>query len=159
MVRQVSPPPQKKIHICTFWYERLKSIFLSVYEHLLEDIIIIMILVFWMFIFAFLQFTYGSLKKEDVLSIKESLNLNQARYDEFLASVQFSCSVVSDSFWPHGLQHTRPPCPLPTPRVYSNSRPLSQWCHPTISSSIIPFSSRLQSFLASCLSQWVSSLH
>ena len=56
---------------------------------------------------------------------------------------------MSDSFWPHGLQHTRPPCPSPTPRVYSNSCPLNQWCHPTISSSVIPFSSRLQSFPAS----------
>ena len=49
-------------------------------------------------------------------------------------SVQFSHSVVSDSLWPHGLQHARPPCPSPTPRVYPNSRPLSWWCHPTISS-------------------------
>ena len=56
-------------------------------------------------------------------------------------SVQFSCSVVSDSLWPHELQHARPPCPSPTPRVHSDSRPLSQWCHPTISSSVIPFSS------------------
>ena len=63
--------------------------------------------------------------------------------------VQFSCSVMSDSLWPHGLQHTRPPCPSPTPGVYSHSCPLSQWCHPTISSSVIPFSSCLQSFLAS----------
>ena len=61
-------------------------------------------------------------------------------------SVQFSHSVVSTSLGPHGLQHTRPPCPSPTPGVYSNSCPLSQWCHPTISSSVIPFSSRLQSF-------------
>ena len=58
-------------------------------------------------------------------------------------------SVVSDFFWPHGLQHTRPPCPSPTPRAYSNSCPLSRWCHPTISSSIVPFFSHLQSFLAS----------
>ena len=64
-------------------------------------------------------------------------------------SVQFSCSVVSNSLWPHGLQHTRPPWPSPTPRVYSNSCPLSQWCHPTISSSVIPFSSCPQSFQAS----------
>ena len=64
-------------------------------------------------------------------------------------SVQFSCSVVSDSLWTHGLQHARPPCPSPTPRVYSNSCPLSQWCHTTISSSVIPFSSSLQSFPAS----------
>ena len=58
-------------------------------------------------------------------------------------------SVVSDSLWPHGLQHARLPCPSPTPGVYSNSRPLSQWCHPTISSSVIPFSSCLQTFPAS----------
>ena len=61
----------------------------------------------------------------------------------------FSRSVVSDSLWPHGLQHTRPPCPLPTPGAYSNSYPLSQWCNPTVSSSVIPFSSFLQSFPAS----------
>ena len=65
------------------------------------------------------------------------------------SSVQFSHSVMSDSLWPHGLQHTRPLCPLPTPRVYSNSGPLSQWCHPTISSSVIPFSSCPLSFPAS----------
>ena len=65
------------------------------------------------------------------------------------SSVQFSHSVVYDSLWPHGQQHTRLPCPLPTPGVYSNSYPLSQWCHPTVSSSIVPFSSCLQSFPAS----------
>ena len=64
-------------------------------------------------------------------------------------SVQFSCSVVSDSLRPHGLQHARPACPSPTPRVHSNSCPLSWWCHPTISSSVIPFSSCLQSFIPS----------
>ena len=64
-------------------------------------------------------------------------------------SAQFSGSVVSDSLWPHGLQHARPPCPSPTPRVYSNSCPSSWWCHPTISTSGIPFSSCLQSFPAS----------
>ena len=56
---------------------------------------------------------------------------------------------VSDSSWPHGPQHTRPPCPSPTLRVYSNSCPLSRWCHPTISFSVVPFSSCLQSFPAS----------
>ena len=61
-------------------------------------------------------------------------------------SVQLSCSVMSDSLQPHGLQHTRPPCPSPTPGVYSNSFPLSQWCHSIISFSVIPFSSHLQSF-------------
>ena len=64
-------------------------------------------------------------------------------------SVRFSHSVVCDSLWPHGLQHTRFPCPIPTPRAYSNSCPSSWWYHPTISSSIVPFSSCLQSFPAS----------
>ena len=62
-----------------------------------------------------------------------------------LSSVQFSRSVVSHSLRPHGLQHTRPPCPPPTFRVHSNSYPLSWWCHPTISSSVVPFSSYMQS--------------
>ena len=66
-------------------------------------------------------------------------------------SVQFSRSVMSDhhSLQRHGLQLTRPPCPSPTPGVHPNSRPLSRWCHPTISSSVVPFSSYLQSFPAS----------
>ena len=64
-------------------------------------------------------------------------------------SVQFSRSVVSDSLWPHESQHIRPPCPSPTPRACSNSCPLSWWCHPTISFSVVPFSSCLQSFPAS----------
>ena len=64
-------------------------------------------------------------------------------------SVQFSHSVVSNSFRPHELQHARPPWPSPTPIVYSDSCPLSQWCHPTISSSVISFSSCLQPFPAS----------
>ena len=62
------------------------------------------------------------------------------------SSIQFSCSVVSDSFRPPELQHTRTPCPSSTPGVYSNSCPSSQGCQPTSSSSVIPFSSRLQSF-------------
>ena len=64
------------------------------------------------------------------------------------SSVQFSCSVVSDSLRPHESQHTRPPCPSPTPGVYSNSRPLTHRCHPTISSSVVPFSFCPQSFPA-----------
>ena len=63
-------------------------------------------------------------------------------------SVQFSHSVVSDSLRPHESQHARPPCPSPTPGVHSNSCPSSWWCHPSISSSVLPFSSRLQSFPA-----------
>ena len=64
-------------------------------------------------------------------------------------SVQFSHSVVSNSLWPHEPHHTRPPCPSPTPGVHPNSCPLSQWCHPTISSSVVPFSYCPQSFPAS----------
>ena len=67
----------------------------------------------------------------------------------WFSSVLFSCSVMSDSLWPHESQHTRPPCPSQTARVYPNSCPLSWWCHPTISSSVVPFSSYLQSFPAS----------
>ena len=63
--------------------------------------------------------------------------------------MQFSCSVVSDSLRPHELQHARPPCPSPTPRVHPNPCPLNRWCHPTISFSVIPISSCSQSFPAS----------
>ena len=70
--------------------------------------------------------------------------------DRFLlSSVQFSCSVVSNSLQPHDLQHARPPCPSPTAGVYPNSCPLSRWCHTTISYFVIPFSSCLQSVPAS----------
>ena len=62
------------------------------------------------------------------------------------SSIQFSCSVISDSLWCHGLQHARLPCPSPTPGAFSNSCPSSWWCRPTISSSVVPFSSYLQSF-------------
>ena len=65
------------------------------------------------------------------------------------SSVQFSRSVMSDSLRPHELQHARPPCPSPTPRVHSNSCPLSRWCHPANSTSVIPFSSCPQSLPAS----------
>ena len=70
-------------------------------------------------------------------------------YKCYFSSIQFSHSVVSNSLQPHGLQHTRPPRLSPTPRVYSNLCPLSQWCHPTISSSAVLFFSHLQSFPAS----------
>ena len=90
-------------------------------------------------------------EKED--SEKSGLKLNSQKTKIMasgpISSVQFSRSVVSDSLWPHESQHARPPCPPPTPRGYSNSCPLSQWCHPTISSSAVPFSSWLQSFPAS----------
>ena len=68
--------------------------------------------------------------------------------DQCSKPVQFSCSVLSNSLWPHGLQHSRLPCPSPTPGAYSNSWPSSWWCHPTISSSLISFSSCPQTFPA-----------
>ena len=71
-------------------------------------------------------------------------------------SFQVSHSVVSDILWPYGLQQARPPCPSANPAVYSNSCPLSQWCHPTISTSAVPFSSCLQSFPAPGSFKWVS---
>ena len=67
-------------------------------------------------------------------------------YDNHQKRIQFSRSVVSDSLWPHESQHARPPCPSPTSGAYSNSCPLRQWCHPAISSSVIPLSSCPQSF-------------
>ena len=73
--------------------------------------------------------------------------------------VQFSCSVVSHSLQPGGLQHARLPSPSPTPRVHSNSRPSSWWCHPTISSSVVPFSSAFNLSEFQGLLQWVSSSH
>ena len=66
-----------------------------------------------------------------------------------IISDQISCSVVSDSLWPHESKHAMPPCPSPTPGVHSDSRPSSQWCHPAISSSVVPFSSCPQSLPAS----------
>ena len=69
------------------------------------------------------------------------------KYSQSLS--QFNCSIVSDSLRPHGLEHTRPPCPSSTPGVYPNSCPSSWWCHPTISFSVVPLSSCLQSFPAS----------
>ena len=75
------------------------------------------------------------------------------------SSVQFSRSVMSNSLWPHEPQHTRPPCPPPTPGVHPNPCPLSPWCHATISSSVVSLSSCPQSFPAQGLFQWVSSSH
>ena len=80
-----------------------------------------------------------TLKKKTKFSLK----------DMKLFSVQFSCSVVSDSLRPHESQHARPPCPSPSPRVHSNSCPSSRWCHPAISSSVVPSSSCPQSLPAS----------
>ena len=73
--------------------------------------------------------------------------------------IQFSHSVISECLWLHSLQHARLSCPSPTLRACSNSCPLSQWCHPTISSSVVPFSSYLQSFPTSGSFKWVHSLH
>ena len=82
--------------------------------------------------------------------MKEIKDINRWRDSPCSWSVsQFSHSVMSDTLRPHELQHARPPCPSPTPRVYSDSCPLSRWCHPAFLSSVVPFSSCLQSFPAS----------
>ena len=91
-------------------------------------------------------------KKANVLEIISGIHVHQSInmvHNYFFNLVQFNCSVMSDSLWPHGLQRARLLCPSLSPRVCSNSCPLSRWCHPTISSSVIPVSSRVQSFPAS----------
>ena len=86
----------------------------------------------------------------DIFIQRRYLNDQQVSDKVFnITNHQFSRSVVSDSLWPHEPQHARPSCPSPTPRVYPNSCPLSRWCHPRISSSVIPFSSCPESFPAS----------
>ena len=79
---------------------------------------------------------------------KEVLKL-PGKINKVLSSVQFNRSILPNSLWPHEPKHARPPCPSPTPGVHPNPCPLSRWCHPTISSSTVPFSSRPQSFPAS----------
>ena len=102
---------------------------------------------FWVWIKACTLWSQRSVSKflseKDASRKKPSIPYGRGR-----SFSQFSSSVLSDSLPPHGLQHARPPCPS-THRACSNSCPLSRWCHPTISSSVIPFSSRLQSFPAS----------
>ena len=89
--------------------------------------------------------------KEESEKVGLKLNIHKTKITASgpISLVHFSCSVMSDSLWPHKLQHVRPPCPSPTPGIHPNSCPLSRWCHPTISSSVIPFSSCFQSFPAS----------
>ena len=103
-------------------------------------------LIHWSLMFGYL-FDYFKWTERYFFSYYQNITLKQQNL--FLHPVQFSRSAVSESLWPRGLQHARPPCPAPTSRVYKNSCPLNQWCHPTISSSVIPFSSCLQSFPAS----------
>jgi len=86
------------------------------------------------------------MRLEPIIQIEVS---QKAKHWYSISSVQFSHLVVSDSLQPHGLQHARPSCPSPSPGVHSNSRPSSQWCHPAISSSVVPFSSCPQSLPAS----------
>ena len=112
----------------------LVTLFVNIFSHSVSCLFILLMVIFavqklasfirpHLFIFIFISFAWGS--------------------------VHFSCSIVSNSLRPHGLQHARLPCPSPTPRACSNSCPSNQWCHPTISSSVIPFSSCLWSVPAS----------
>ena len=90
-----------------------------------------------------------SLENINCFKIRVKCKIPVATSSILISSVQFSRSVMSNSLWPHKSQHARPPCPSSPPGVYSNSCPLNQWCHPTISPSVFPFSSCLQSFPAS----------
>ena len=107
------------------------------------------------FFFLFFGLCLGAcvtlVPRPGITPIMEAQSLNHWTTREVLQfiSVQFSRSVVSDCLRPHESQHARPPCPSPTPRVHSDSRPLSRWCYPAISSSVIPFSSCPQSLPAS----------
>ena len=98
-----------------------------------------------MYLCVFVQISL-CMSAQNVVHIQWCCRSNSCIYQ--FSSVQFSCSVVSDSLHPHGLQHTRLPCPSPIPRARSNSCPSSQWCHPAISSSVDPFSFCLQSIPA-----------
>ena len=97
---------------------------------------------------------YGrSLSSRTFRKLQDQLEEQKIIHRPSLEQVQFSYSAVTDSLWPHGLQHARPPDPSPTPGIHSNSCPLSQWCHPAISFSVIPFSFCLRSFPVSGSSQ------
>ena len=110
----------------------------------------------WLNLAKWLWMVTAVMKINDACSLEENLDsVLKSRYITLLtnvclvSSVQFSRSVVSDSLWPHEPQSTRHPCPSPTSRFHPNPCPLSRWCHPTISSSVIPFCSCTQSFPAS----------
>ena len=101
-----------------------------------------------LFIFVFIFITLGGRSKKILLQFMSGSVLPMFSSKSFIRSDQISRSVVSDSLRPHELQHARPPCPSPTPGVHSDSCPSSQWCHPAISSSVVPFSSCPQSLPA-----------
>ena len=112
------------------------------------------------FFFYQLSYSWASILKHQAPASFSISSVPWHMYKEFpVQSVLFSRSVMSDSLQPHGLKHSRLPCSSPPPRACSNSCPSSQQCHPTISFSVVPFSSHLQSFPASGLFQGVSSSH
>jgi len=107
--------------------------------------------------FFFNLFWFQSLVRQNFfreIYIDGIIKLMDVSLSKFWEKVQFSHSVMSNSLRPHGLQHSRLPCPSPTPGAYSNSDPLSQWCHPIITSSVVPFSSHLQSSQSYGFFQW-----
>ena len=114
---------------------------------------ITVIIKFWRHCYWFLKSTYC-----DNRLIQNFSSCEKEIGDIQFSSVQFSCSVISDSLRPHESQHTRPPCPSPTLGVHSDSCPLSPWCHPAISSFVVPFSCT-QSIPASESFQWVDASH
>ena len=131
----------------------LPSVFPSIKVFASESAIHIRWPKYWSFSFSINEYSgliFFRIDWFDVLGLQGTLESLLHRLTMNLSSVNsVRHSVMFYSLQPHGLQHTRPPCPSPNPRVYSNSCPLSRWCHPTISSSVVPFSSCLQSFPAS----------
>ena len=98
-------------------------------------------------------------EESEKVDLKLSIQKTKIMASGPISSVQFSCSVMTNSLRPRGLQYARPPCPSPTPRIYSNSCPLSQWCHPTISYSFTTSPPAFNLSQHQALFQWVSSLH
>ena len=107
------------------------------------------VLIRWMNLEPIIQSEVSQKEKDKYCILMNIWNLQRWHQRSHVSSVQFSSSVMSNSLQPQGLHHTRLPSPSPTPRAYSNSCPSSRWCHPSVSSSVIPFSSRFQSFPAS----------
>ena len=109
-----------------------------------------------------LKYHHGAHFPDEKLRLRDLIKVTQLSMwnaRTHLRSVQFSCSVVSDSLWPHESQHARPPSLSQTPGVHSNSCPSSRWCHPAISSSVVPFSSLPHPSQHQGLFQWVNSSH
>ena len=160
--------PLCHVWLCNPWtVTRQDSLSFTISQSLLKFITIEMVMPSKHLILSWPLLLLSIFPSIRIFSKESALHIKWPKYwsfsfgiSPFNKSVHFSCSVVSDFLRPHESQHARPPCPSPTPRVHSDSSPSSRWCHPTISSSVVPFSSCPQSFPASgFFFKWVSSSH